>query len=215
MPARRKTIKSKKPTVISKKTKFLSNYRIKDLILPVAIVAVVLLLGSFKHVFVAATVNGQQISKQSLLAELEKQNGKDVLENLVTEVLITQEAKKKKLDIPANDINTEISKIEKSVSEQGQSLDTLLAQRNMSREDLVKQVKIQLLLRRMVGEQKVEDKEVDDYIEKNKESIPDSTDSASIKAQVKEQLEQQKVSEKIQEFIAELQKKAKIEYLVK
>ncbi len=217
MPTRKKTTNTKVKSTASaaQKTSPFSKLKLKDLIVPAIVVIAVLLLGTFKHLFVAANVNGQQISRLALIAELEKKDGRAVLENMVTETLIFQEAKKRNLEISANDINTEISKIEKNVTTQGQNLDMLLAQQNMNREDLKRQVEIQLILRKLVGEQKATDKEIDDYIEKNKESMPEGTDEATIKSQVKQQLEQQKASEKIQAFVADLQKNAKINYLIK
>lgn len=216
MPTRKKSTKSKSTTVVSasQKSSPFSNLKLKDLIIPAIIVIAVLLLGTFKHLFVVASVNGQQISRLSLIAELERKDGRAVLENMVTENLILQEAKKKKINIGQDEVNSEITKIEKSVTDQGQNLDMLLAQQNMSRDDLKRQVEIQLILRKMVGEQKATDKEVDDYIEKNKESMPEGTDPATAKAQIKQQLEQQKLSEKIQAFVADLQKNAKINYFI-
>ena len=192
-----------------------SNLKLKDLILPAIVVIIVILLGVFRGQLVAATVNGEQISRIELLGNLEKRQGKDTLENLITEKLILQEASKRKVVAGANEIKSEVDKIKKSVEGQGQQLDVLLSAQGMTMDDLNKQIKFQVLLKKMVGEIKVTDKEINDYMEQNKEALPESTDEAQLKTQIKQQLEQQKNDEKIQKLISDLKAKAKIEYLLK
>ncbi len=194
----------------------MKNFQLKDLLIPAAIIVVALLLFLLRGQLVVATVNGRQISRLNLIRELEKKDGKTVLESLITEQLILQEAEKRKITLSDAQVNKEISTIEKSVAKQGQNLDLLLTQQGMTRSDLLKQVKIQLLLKKMVGQNIiVTDKEINDYIDKNKASLPSGTDPATLKPQIKTQLEQQKANEKIQKLISDLQSKAKIQYLLK
>jgi foldase protein PrsA len=191
------------------------NFELKDLFVPAAIIVISLLLFLVHGQLIVATVNGSQISRLTLISELEKKDGKTVLETLVTERLILQEADRRTVTVSDSEVKGEIANIEKSVSKQGQNLDTLLSQQGMTRNDLLKQVKIQLLLKKIVGGISVTDKEVNDYIDKNKDSLPSGTDPATLKPQIKKQLEQQKINDKIQKLISDLQSKAKIDYLLK
>ena len=84
-----------------------------------------------------------------------------------------------------------------------------------TRKQLKNEVGIQIILKKLVGKVEVTDKEVEEYIEKNKESIPADAKTDEIKSQVKTQLEQNKVNQKIQALVEELRKNAKIEYLLK
>lgn len=218
---KRPTVKSKSPIRSSEKSvvkdnkkSFARGIELKALIPAIIVVAIIGLLGLFRNQFVVATVNGKQISRIELIRELEKKDGKTVLESLISKELVMQEAEKRKVSVSDSEVKSQVSKIEKSVSDQGQNLELLLAQQNMTRADLTEQIKIQALLKKMVGDIKVTDKEVADYLEQNKDSIPEGTKPEEIKAQVKEQLEQQKLNEKIQTFVADLQKKAKIENLL-
>lgn len=216
--ATRKTTQKKSTSVKSASSNSSTSFSpskltIKNFILPAIIVAVVVLIGLFKNQFIVATVNGQPVTRLQLINALEKKDGKTVLSSIVTEQLILQEAQKKKISITASEINAEIAKIEKSVSGQGQSLDLLLTQQGMTRADLTDQVKIQLLLKKMVsGNVTATDKEIADYISQNKDSIPAGTNDTQLKSQVKQQLEQQKLNTKIQTFVADLQKNGKVEY---
>ncbi len=90
------------------------------------------MLGLFRNQFIVATVNGRPITRVNLLSELEKRNGKTVLDALVTQQLILQETEKRKITVSDKEVAGEVGKIEKSVSGQGQNLDLLLAQQNMS-----------------------------------------------------------------------------------
>src|SRR5258706_15504399 len=64
------------------------------LILAAVIVALGILLYTGRGLFVAAVVNGQPISRLSIIQESEKQSGKQALETIVRNTLIEQEAHK-------------------------------------------------------------------------------------------------------------------------
>lgn len=178
----------------------------------IALVAGIIFLS--KNQLIAATVNGEPITRLELIRDLEKRSGRQALESMVTQKLILQEAAKKKVDVSQKEANDEISKIEKEVSGQGQNLDLLLSQQNLNRAGLAEQIKLQLLLKKMVGKISVSEKEIADFIEQNKDAIGANAASEDVKKQAQQQLEQQKLNDKIQALIQDLQKKAKIEYLL-
>lgn len=193
----------------------LKSLRLKDFILPAVIILLIILLGLLKNQFVAASVNGKQINRLELIRELEKKEGKRALENLISEELILQEAEKRNVSVTNEEVDREIGTIEKTIKNQGQNLDDLLTLQGLTRQQLNDEVRVQLVLKRLVGKTEVTDKEVEEYIEKNKESIPADAKMDEIKSQVKTQLEQDKVNQKIQSFVEELRKNARIEYLLK
>lgn len=173
------------------------------------------LLYYFKGLFVAAIVNGQPISRISILQEAEKQSGGQTLNSFITKTLIFQEAKKQRIFIDKKEIDGEIKKLENNVLKQGQNLDTLLAGQGMTRSDLAEQIELQKIIEKMLAKDiKITDKEIDEYIEKNKDSLSESESSEKARESVKQQLTQQKLSEKFRTFLEDLQKKAKIYYFV-
>lgn len=137
-----------------------SDFKLKNLFLPAIIILIVIALGLLKNQFVVATVNGQPITRLELIKDLEKKQGKAALDSLITEQLILQEAKVKKIQISQTDLDQEISKIEKSITSQGQNLDELLNAQGMTRQDLTEQIKIQLILKKVVGTVEIAEKEV-------------------------------------------------------
>lgn len=181
----------------------------------IGILVLIAALFYFKGFFVAALVNGQPISRLTLIAELEKQGGKQALSSLVNQTLILQEAKKKNINVSQEEIDTQSKQIEDSLKKQGQSLDTALAVQGMTRQDFLMQLKIRSLVEKLLADQiKVTDKEINEYIEKNKDTLPTDLKEDEIKKGVMEQLKQQKMTSKSQEWLANLTKNAKINYFV-
>jgi len=193
----------------------LLKIELKNILIAIIVVIVVLILGLIKDQFVAASVNGEQINRLELIQELEKREGKRALENLISEKLIMQEARKKEINISDEEIDREIVTIEKTIKNQGQNLDDLLTLQGLTRQKLKEEIRVQVILKKLVGKLEVTDKEVDDYIEKNKDSIPVDANTEEVKRQAKTQLEQDKLNQKIQSLVDELRKNAKIDYLLK
>jgi hypothetical protein len=168
----------------------------------------------------AASVNGQLVSRIDVVKELEKQGGKKTLDVFILKTLISQEAKKRKVAVSQKDVDAEIAKIEKNVATQGATLESLLAQQGMTKANLVDEIRLQLLVTKMVGNDAVvTDKEIDDYIKAQSEqmalsSLEQPEAEAPSRKVVKEQIKQQKLQEKIQAFITDLREKAKIKYFI-
>lgn len=185
-------------------------------ILGIVLVVIAALIYLLRGFFIVAMVNGQPITRWTYYNELEKQSGKQVLNTLVTKDLILQEAKKRNITVSQSEVDSEMKKIQDNLSKQGQTLDQVLALQGMTKDSLIDQIKFQKILTKMVsGNVKVSDKEIADYIDKNKESIPADANQADVKKQAADQLQQQKLNEEIQKFISNLQKNAKISYFVK
>ena len=183
--------------------------------IPLAIAIIVFLAFYFKGLFVVALVNGQPITRLSLIAELEKQGGKQTLSALVNQALILQEAKKKNIEVSQGEIDRSAKQIEESLKSQGQDLNTALAMQGLTRQDFLMQLKLRSLVEKLLADQiKVTDKEVNDYIEKNKETLPTDLKEDEIKKGVREQLKQQKMASASQSWLANLTKSAKINYFV-
>ena len=192
-----------------------TNARNPRLWIGLAIVVLAVLAFAFKGLFVAAVVNGQPISRLAVIQQLEQQNGKQALDSLVTQTLIFDEAKKQKVTVSQSDVDADLKRINDALKAQGQTLDTALAARGLSKNDLIQQITLQKLVEKMVGKNvKVTDDDVAKYIDTNKDNLPQDLSEDQLKAQVKQQLQQQQLQEKTQTFVANLQKKAKISYFV-
>lgn len=169
--------------------------------------------------FLVASVNGQLIGRLTIIQELEKQGGKTTLETIISKTLINQEAKKRKVNVSQKNIDAEIQKIETNVTAQGSNLDQALQQQGMTKNDLTDEIKLQLLVTKMVDNNiSVTDKEIDDYLtsQKNQSSLGSAQPTPELtRDQAKGAIKQQKLQAKIQTFVADLQAKAKINYFIK
>lgn len=152
----------------------------------------------------------------TFINELEKQDGKRVLESLISKTLVLQEARNKNINITSDEMTSEIKNIEESLKARGQTLDQILKLQGITIDSVKDQIKLNLIMKKLLGDRvSVTDKEISEYIEKNKNLIPEGSSPDEAKKQVKTQLEQQKFQEKGQEFMKDLQSKAKINYFIK
>src|SRR3989339_448053 len=177
------------------------------------LVIVLVLTGVYfsRSLIFAAWVNGKPVYRYSLVRELEKQGGKQVLASLVEESLISSEAKKSNVTISDSEIETEIKKIEETISGQGISLDEALNLRGMTRKDLEKQINTQKIVEKILASKiLLTDQEVKDYFNANKTLFGQNPVFDKVKDQVRAQLFQQKLSEQYNTWITDLKTKAKI-----
>jgi parvulin-like peptidyl-prolyl isomerase len=179
------------------------------------IIALLALAFFFRSLFIVAIVNGQPITRLAYINELEQTAGKQAMNSLVTKTLILQEAKKNNVTVSQKEVDDQIKTIQDNLAKQGQQLDSVLALQGMTQASLREQIYLQKLVEKMVGKNiTVSDKEIADYIDKNKDSLPQNTSEADLKKQVHDQLYQQKLNDKVQTWIQGLQQKAKVSYLI-
>lgn len=184
----------------------------------IILVIVMFALGTFLYygrgLFVAAVVNGKPISRISIVKEAEKQAGKSAMERLVVYELIEQEAKKKNIVVSAAEIDEAVKQEEEKSKKQGRKFEQDLALQGLTMEDFRRVTKLRKIVEKAVGGIEVTDKEVSDYLEKNRDSMIPGQTEEQLKQSIKMQLEQQKLGEKAQAWIESLRNKAKILYFV-
>jgi len=221
MAARRRTTskakiaKVAKPQEIKVSYSFLSRFKTRKFLIPLFLILIGGILFYFKGLFIVATVNGQPVTRIALIQELEKRNGKQMLSSLITQILIQQEAQKENVSVSQEEIDNEVKRVEDGLKKQGQTLDTALSFQGLTKDDFIAQIKLQKLVEKMLAKDiKMTDKEVADYIEKNKDSIPTDLRAEEVTASARQQLQQQKLGAKAQPWIQGLQSKAKINYFI-
>ncbi len=179
----------------------------------VIILLLVILVGAFlywrKNWFVAAVVNNQPITTVEYYQNLKEKDSKQVLNQIVQDKLIKQEANRKGIVLSESDISKKISEIEKQVGGKDQ-LDQALTSRNISQSEFKNQIRTQLMVEKLLADQiKVSDKEIEDYIAKNKDNNLSGV-NLSDKEAVRSQLKNDKLNEKFQSWYQNLQKEAKV-----
>lgn len=184
-------------------------------IIVLVVLAIAGFLFFFKSYLIAASVNGKLISRLGIIKRLEKQGGKKELDVAISQTLIEQEAQKRKIIISMSDIDKQYTLIKMSNESRGENFDQLLSAQGMTVNDLRYQIKLQLMLEKMLDKDiKVTDDEVNTFIEEQKASIPENMKPEEVKKIALNQLKQQKLSQKAQEFVQNLKKGAKINFFV-
>lgn len=185
----------------------------KKTMIILGVVALIGLLYSFRGAFLAATVNGKPITRYQIMREAEKAQGAQLLDNLVLEELIAQEAKAKGVQLADEAIDARIEEIRQNVADQGQDFDQLLAMQNLTMEDLREQIELQMKLEELVSsDAEVTDEQIDSYIEQNKDFLPEDMSDEEIREMVTEQLKQQEMSTRYQQWSEDIRSEAKINY---
>ena len=183
------------------------------------IVLAVLLLGGlsyyYKSLFIAATVNGNPISRWTVLSQLEASSGKNVLDSIITKKLIEDDAASKNVSVTAEDIDGEIKAIEERLTAQGGTLEAALKNENMTMEKLREQITVNKALQKLVADKiAVSDEDVENYLKQIGGDIPKSVPEAEFKSQIKTQLQNQKFSAEAKTLIDSLRAQANIKYYV-
>jgi foldase protein PrsA len=162
---------------------------------------------------IAAMINGIAIRRSDVIDQLEKTQGKQILESLLNKELILQEAKKQNITVSDEEINTELDKIKTQLEAQGQNLESIMAMQGLTLDQVKTEIKIQKLIEKLVLTSiSITDEEISSFIEQNKEYLPESTDEAKLKEQVREQIKTQKLSTEAQSLLETLRKSASIQY---
>ncbi len=182
----------------------------KMIVIAAVIVLPLATLFYFKSVFIAATVDGSPISRIRVVQELERQGGKNVLDALIVERLIANEALAKDVTVSAQEITDELDSIKASVTDAGGTFEAALAERGFTEESLRKSIVTQLTMKKLLAEKlTVTDEELEQYITESGIPLPEENPDA-MKEQIKLQIADSKFSEEAQKLIAELRAKANI-----
>jgi hypothetical protein len=178
----------------------------------IAVAALIILAGVMlvkKGYVVAAVVNGKPIMRWQLDKQLATRFGEQTLESMITERLIADAAREQGVVISQTDIDAKIATITQTLGPDV-NLDQLLAYQGMTKEDFEHQVRLQLTVEKVLGQDvAVEDSEIDEFVLSNRETMT-ATDEAALREEARDAIKSQKTSEKMQPWLMELRDKAKI-----
>ncbi len=184
----------------------------KLVVLVIVLVVVAGALFLMKGKFIAASVNGSYISRASVIRELEKKSGKDLVDILITQRLIADEARKQKIVITDAEINAKIEEAKTQITAQGGKFEDFLSMQGLTEAVLRDNLKIQMQVEKLVGDKiTVTDEEVATYIKDNKVKLEKGKEDAT-RTQIKEQLRGGKISKEASALIKTLHESAKIKY---
>lgn len=181
----------------------------KFIIIAVVIIAVAGLFTYKKNWIIAGSVNGSFISNFEVLSRLNSQFRTQTLNQMINEKIILLEAQKQNISVNQQEVTDKITTLEQSVGGK-ETLDSLLAQQGQTRVGLQDQVKIQLIIEKLYGnEATVSATEVADFIVQNQAQMQ-ASDSAGQQKEAEDALKQQKLGTLFNQKFQELKSAAKV-----
>ncbi len=122
---------------------------------------------------IIATVNDKQITTKELFERLYNLNGQQVLNQMISELLVQEKAAKQQIEVSLDEITIEIDKFKKQFGDE-KSLSNQLSVQGMTVEDLKSQIELQLLTKKLLVKDKnlqVTELEIKEYFDKNKDKM--------------------------------------------
>ena len=161
-----------------------------------------------------ASVNGVEISKDMLYDEMIKTGGAPLLDNMITEELLNQQAEEQGIKVTDTDVDDEITMYKKNFPTD-EEWNATLVQRGTTEEKLRVELVKEIQLRKLLEPQTpVTEEEINTFYTENLEAM--STEEKvptldEMKEEIRYQLVYQKLSEVFPTWIEEIKAKAKIE----
>jgi hypothetical protein len=169
---------------------------------------------SLKSSFLAASVNGNFITRYSVVQRLEKASGAQVLDSLISESLVLTEAKKGGVVVSNADIEAGVSKITQDLESQGATLEIMLQFQGLTEEAFRKQLMFQLLLEKMfVDLTIVTEEDINVYLVENSIQLPPG-DEETFRKQVREQIKNERLGQAVEVLLTKLRSEANIKYYI-
>lgn len=150
------------------------------------------LLLSFGQNDKVASVNGKEISKDDLYAEMLKTSGSETLDLMISDEIIRQETEKEDISVTDEEIAAEIAVYEEEYGG-AEQLEAALAENGMTIEDLKEEVQTYVKIEKLIGPNiEITDEQIEAYFEENKDSLGQSAkvEASHILTETKEEAEE-------------------------
>lgn len=199
---------SKKASISEK----IHNNRIKIIVLTI-FVALAILAYVYRDLFVAATVNGEPITRWSVVTTAEESAGPQVLDNLISQKIIEQEAKERGITATNEDLEEAYQELSQDLETQGVSIENLMNENNVSREEVYENLRPQVLQEKLIESEgiAITDEEVDSFLQENEDLLPDEPQEQEA---TRENIRQSLRNQKVQEYMQRLRAEANVNYFV-
>ena len=193
-----------------------SKRKMKKVITVFIIVFIAVTLFSSKGIFVVATVNGTPIYRWDVINRLQKLGGQQVVDELIQDKLIEQEALDKGIVIDEEAVNKEVELAKAASEAQGVPLEVALEQANLTMEDYINNTRVQQTVRAiLVDEIAVADEEVETtFAQYGTDASFEGLTDDQIKLEIRKGLEEQKLQERAVIWLQEIRDSATVVTIV-
>lgn len=192
------------------------NLTMKVLGLAVVGVALFLFAQKYRGLVIAGMVNSKPVTRMELNSRLMAKYGKATLDEIVTENLLLDQAKKNNINITEKNIDDEIASYEQKFGSKEQFMEVVKNSGITDDKELREQVKLQLIVKQLedkMFKESVTEDEVNKYFDDNKQYLGDKKFD-DVKADIESQLLQQKIQTKFTEWFGKIRTEAKIDSFI-
>lgn len=181
------------------------------------LIALVLILGVAMGLYFRfwniVTVNGKGISRAEYYKKLAKSDAKQLLDQMITEMLIKEEALKKNIKIEQSEIDEEIKKIDEQIKGQGQTLELALTAQGMTKAELENQISLQKMVDKLSNPNtEITQVQIDEFLKTNKAQLPAKATKDELQKLAKDELTSQASQSAIGTWLEGLKNGANIIY---
>jgi len=160
----------------------------------ILVLGLALLVFYKKEWVVAALVNNQPITTAELTQRLYKLHKEAVLNQLINEEILMQEAAKKGITVTQKEIDDKILELEEQYGGK-ESFEGLISQQGLTREEIARQTRFQLTVEKLYKDEATASaEEIEKFMEENS-NIPEATEPAKFRELAEEQVKQSKLSQ--------------------
>jgi parvulin-like peptidyl-prolyl isomerase len=175
--------------------------------------SIFLIIRRYRGQFIAATINKQVITRFELNNALSKRYGQAILDEMIADRLLRQEAQKQGVSVSADETKKELDDLNNRLGGQ-EALDQALEQYGLTMDDLKSQIEIRLLQKKLAEKllkADVTDEEVKAYFEENKATVYKDKKLDDVKVEITDALKNQKLQQEFVTWFEQLKNDAQIQ----
>lgn len=172
--SKKSTASTKSSSLLQSELSLIKNYPVAAGASLLGLIIALLLAFPFRSLVVPAIVNGKPIFSWKYVNELHKTAGQQVLDRMISEILVEQEVAKQGIQVTQDEINQQISQIEEQFGEESGGLETVLSLQGLTRDEFVKQLRLNLSLEKLVkGTIEISEEDIAEELTTNAEIYQD------------------------------------------
>lgn len=143
---------------------------------------------------IAATVNGEQITKEQLHEAMLAQGGREILDQLISKVLVAKEAQNRGITVSEEEIDEQLNTIiEENFAGQEESFNQAIEQYGLTIDSVREDIRIQLLMEKIASvDLEPTEEELETYFTENRQSfdIPEEVEARHILVDTREKADE-------------------------
>lgn len=195
------------------KTQSKSNKSFKLIAIALALVVLAILGLRFRYLVVPGTVNGKPIFIWQYISRLHASAGPDVLDQLMTELLINQEADKAGITVSREDLDKELAEIQLQFGD-AESFEAFIVSQGLTKKEVEEQITLNTKLKRLMKDNiAVTDEEVNTEYAENSDLYEDLSEEEA-KEQIRQGLSDQKTQTEVSNWIQEARTNSQLNVLI-